>query len=580
MMSTAQNEDTNQQGKTLVLLLHGYAHSPSDLRHVRKVIEDNLNDPVILVPHLPIGLCSLNDPNISVREQLAEIDKHWEQQKYERIILVGHSCGALLVRKLYLCACGENADAPLESSLSGQKRRDWAEKVDRIILLAGINRGWSISHHTSLLRAIVMKLGIIVGHLLQFITGRRLLIFTIRRGAPFITQLRIQWLSMQRHASEKKVGKALVIQLLGSIDDLVAPEDNIDLATGQNFVYVHTPYSGHETIVEMDDSKYGRMRAEKFTQALTLPAEHLEEINISPVDLMPQRPDEEVTDVVFVIHGIRDKGFWTHKIALCAKMLGNASASPNGKRKIATETSTYGYFAMLPFILPTRRRAKVEWFMDQYTEDLALFPNASFSFVGHSNGTYLVAKALKEYPACHFKHIVFAGSVVRTDYDWANLLRTQRVEAVLNYVATADWVVACFSNAFQKLGWQDLGSAGHDGFKKSQPDVERLYEIEYVKGQHSAALSEENWDAIAHFIVNGKLREEDYSTTQHPHLITRKPSLPVAILGKATPLILLPLLAVVIGIGYLLLTYIPNPYIKTVAFVLYLWAIWRVITRV
>ncbi len=68
------------------------------------------------------------------------------------------------------------------------------------------------------------------------------------------------------------------------------------------------------------------------------------------------------------------------------------------------------------------RRSKVEWLMDQYTENLALYPNADFSFVGHSNGTYLLAKALLEYPACKFKNVVFAGSVVNKNYDWGTLV--------------------------------------------------------------------------------------------------------------------------------------------------------------
>ena len=107
--------------------------------------------------------------------------------------------------------------------------------------------------------------------------------------------------------------------------------------------------------------------------------------------------------------------------------------------------------------------------MDQYAEALAKYPNAKgrFHYIGHSNGTYLVARALKEYPCCRFKHIAFAGSVVHKKYDWTHFMSSQ-VEAVANYVATTDWVVALFPKALQIMRLQDLGSAGFDGFYDSQ----------------------------------------------------------------------------------------------------------------
>ena len=57
--------------------------------------------------------------------------------------------------------------------------------------------------------------------------------------------------------------------------------------------------------------------------------------------------------------------------------------------------------------------------MDQYTQNLAKYPNSDgrISYIGHSNGTYILASALDRYPSLRVNQIVFAGSVVRTDYD-------------------------------------------------------------------------------------------------------------------------------------------------------------------
>ena len=191
-------------------------------------------------------------------------------------------------------------------------------------------------------------------------------------------------------------------------------------------------------------------------------------------------------------------------------------------------TASYGYLAMLPFTLPWVRRRKVEWLMDRYTEAKAQYPNADLSYVGHSNGTYLAAAALQNYPAARFKRIVFAGSVVPRDYDWASLCgtsgaktETPRVEAVLNYVASADWVVALFPKGFEPFRrWMGLGSAGHSGFDQfRRKTTDALQEVHYVRGAHGAGVEESQWDDIAHFIVNGRLQsphdqDKDYAKRQ------------------------------------------------------------------
>jgi pimeloyl-ACP methyl ester carboxylesterase len=224
---------------------------------------------------------------------------------------------------------------------------------------------------------------------------------------------------------------------------------------------------------------------------------------VIPSDDAATKPDPLVTDVVFVIHGIRDEGFWTHKIARKVRALGERDREEREKlgkppRKWATETSSYGYFAMLPFLLPFKRRHKVEWMMDQYAEALARYPSATFHYVGHSHGTYLLAKALKLYPSCRFGRVVFAGSVVACGYEWNTAVNRRQVEHVLNFVATTDWVVAFFPKLFEFVPIQDLGSAGHDGFRPYPQNG--ITQFTFVRGGHSAAIKEELWNTIAEFV--------------------------------------------------------------------------------
>ena len=160
------------------------------------------------------------------------------------------------------------------------------------------------------------------------------------------------------------------------------------------------------------DGTFGAERRARFIHVLKsdkntliktqIPAEDL-------VDTLPDEPDQTIKHVAFVVHGIRDDGYWTRKIA--QKIQERASSGGAEPAKWRCETSSYGYFAMLPFVMPWVRRQKVEWLMDKYVDVKARFPNSEFSYIGHSNGTYLVARALEDYPAARFRNVLFAGAL-------------------------------------------------------------------------------------------------------------------------------------------------------------------------
>ncbi len=473
---------TVKDADTLVVLCHGYTLDPSSLQTVADVVRNLIPSSDILGPdlHVKNPFCTTN-PDRVVEALTTRIELAWKERgEYQRVILVGHSFGALIARKAYA-----------EGLLSGAV---WAQRVERIILLAAMNRGWEFSHHLTIPTFLAWKVGSAIGRIQEY-CGRKPLIFSIRRGGRFITGLQLLWLKMEQEGFSRGERPATTIQLLGSTDDIVAPEDNVDLVTGGNFVYLDVPHSAHADIVEMDDSTFGKGRRAVFSEALVEDSESLRRRSIHPADSMGEAPRFDVTDVVFVLHGIRDVGYWTHKIA---RMVQREGASAN--RIFATVTASYGYFPMLPFLLPSRRRQKVQWLVDQYVAAKARYPRAEFSFVGHSHGTYLLARALQDYSDLSFKRVVFAGSVVLCQYPWPQQISRGRVSEILNYVADADWVVAFFPKLFQLLRLQDLGAAGHDGFYSSDPS---LLQVEYLRGQHSAALIEDNWRAIAHYIVHG-----------------------------------------------------------------------------
>lgn len=593
-MNSTNTESTIGTG-TLVVLLHAFAQNKERLAALCEATQKRWPDAKLLTPDLDLFLWSTVDPNEIVLKVLGEIDKKVEEARdadapIQNIVLIGHSMGALLARKVYVVACGENRVAPFEKEFHLSKSpsangliqpRKWARSVSRLILFAGTNRGWRITHHLSLGKAALWWFGSAAAHLLHMVTEKTFVIATARQGAEFITQLRIQWIRMrQEHErkGDKSPGGALTIQLLGSRDDMVAPEDNIDLVSGGDFIYLDVPYSGHSDVIELNDSARGAGRRNVFEKALCKSKVELQKIAVLPSDDAFASPSKDVERVAFVIHGIRDSGHWTNKIA---RRIKQRQTAPNAAHW-ATETSSYGYFPMLPFIFPWYRRKKVEWLMDQYTEALARYPNATFSYVGHSNGTYLLAEALKLYPCCSFHNVVFAGSVVRRNYDWAKPLDSTppRINAVLNFISTTDWVVAFFPKFFELIRIQDLGSAGHDGFDIVGKHP-RVHQITYANGGHGAAIEEPLWDVIADFVHDG---------TINPGCVDRiatARSTWVAVLGRFPPIIWSGI-AVLIWFGWWLTASIiasvvpPGSanFVTGFALAAYLLAIWLLATRI
>jgi pimeloyl-ACP methyl ester carboxylesterase len=449
-----------------------------------------------------------------VAELTEAIDRLYDARQddpYQSITLVGHSVGAVFARKISIIAHGEQHDAdghvpaPFETRLAAFRgKRVWAASLRRIVLLAGMNRGWTADSGGSWSANFIRGVWQAFGEL----SGGKYTIFALRRGAPFLVQTRLQWLALMNPDYGGRPPMT-VVQLLGTVDDVVAPEDSIDFAidgvnnTGNvsTYNYLEVRHSGHSDVVDMSESGTDataaarNARRTQFKRAFAASPDELSKYRIDRAqmeDTLPPPPDPSVKNMVFVVHGIRDKGFWTKKIARTIK-------AEAGEERFESWTESYGYFAMLPFLLRSVRQRKVEWLMDRYCEARARYPNAAFHYVGHSNGTYLAAKALLDYPAARFSRIVFAGSVVRRKYDWGSLIAAKRVDKVLNYVATCDWVVALFPKGVQLLRFFDLGSAGHDGF-----DDKAVHQIHYIEGDHGAGHKESMWGDTARFIVHGK----------------------------------------------------------------------------
>lgn len=534
-MTTPSPSDQQGSKKTLVVVLHGWRSSPAKLHDVRLAIEQSVaGEKMILVPALPYqALFSFERAAAVVSDIIQLIDSQVSEHGFNDIILVGHSLGSVVARRVFLVAHGTPVDFQNEEELKNIPAKPWAKDVSRIVMIATFNRGWQISERLGWLYGIYFNVIGLLGHLLS-IGSAVPTVFDIRLGAPFIVQTRLHWLAHRRE--QRRLGDdgsdPIVIQLIGTQDDLISPFDQVDIAVDgtftanderdtkrQRYFFLEMPHTAHTDAIVFTkkrprDPSWCDARRELFMDALIKPASDLHEIAVDPALLVDQVPPQDLKakSVVFVIHGIRDDGFWTHRIAERIRQTDGALKVFRGW------TPSYGYFAMMPFLLPWIRRQKVEWFMDQYVSAKAQYPKAEdFHYVGHSNGTFLAAGALADYPALKLGRVYFAGSVVRRDYDWNKVLARGAISQFLNVMASRDWVVALLPKSVEYLKDVDLGGAGFDGFEQanSTPDIRQL--SKFAKGGHGAGVSEKYWQMIADFIVAGTIPSEGDQEGLVPH---------------------------------------------------------------
>ena len=615
---------------TLAVVLHTYWKTSENVADVKDAVQKEFGQVNVDIYSPTLPYSDPLDPTGAdeiVLRLVADLDEIWSKKPggYGKVVFIGHSLGGIILRRVFLVGSLNPPDYDKEfkrrdelyqkvldlrksqPNLKGLPDEkilpcDWAPKVERLILLASWDKGWSVSPRTSWYYSIGLNALGVVGRLLELFGirseieansdraspdgARRMTIIgalpslqlartmlDMRQGARFIVQTRLLWMAYRRWhnsdfrekynehklgatlddpADRKKDGKPLtvnllVVQIVGSQDDFVSPQDQVDKDVeaaawteadtpdgNRRYYLLEMSESDHGGVVDFSN-KLGRTsgilskpivesatvlatRAKVFQDALTLPPVQLSAQSINPLLIFDQQEpsDPLVEDVVFVMHGIRDDGYWTHRVAAAIKEEAEKARKPeNALEKIKfypSWTRTYGYFAMLPFVLPWIRSSKVEWFMDNYVSVKAAYPAARLHFVGHSNGTYIGAYALNDYPGARFDKMYFAGCVVHPQYDWLDKHKNKQVVSFHNARGGEDWVVALLPKSLEYF--TDLGGAGFDGFDETATnengeqtwpnDSNFTQSKEFATGGHGGAIGEKHWPEIAKFIVSGE----------------------------------------------------------------------------
>lgn len=366
-------------------------------------------------------------------------------------------------------------------AVAGGLSQSWAARVDRMVLFAPLNRGVDIGGG---------------GHTYGLL-GRTWA--DMLRGSAFVTETRVAWVNWFSTDSQRRpVGLTppRVVQVWGTDDTrLWSESDNADLSAFTTPTLVRFAGVDNLNVVRLEApfaadpvARWQLLRPHLLGDA--------QEAEAAPRLYRPRR-------LLFVARGIRDASFagWTSELR---------------KRAVAfygegnVEVIEYGWFSAAHFARPDQRRKLVSAFRDLYSQRLAENPLTEFDFIGHSNGTYMLAHALAESPSIRFRHVVLAAPVLPTDFDWATLFERGQVQKLRYDAASGDWAVAVLCQALRALGQTDVGRAGVVGFGEGNPADSRLQMVAWHSGSHDAALQfepggvQDNLQHLLQFAALGK----------------------------------------------------------------------------
>ena len=196
-----------------VVALHGCTWTPwrrhTQLEHVVAATRECCRGADILTPLVPIEFWSLQDADLLIEELIDLIDGVWQERvtrgrAYRRVILIGFSFGSVLVRQLFCRAAGARMDGRVDETHA----RPWIDAVERVVQIAGLNRGWTVDSPVTRIASLSNRIGTAIGLLLPW----KPTLFAIRRGAPFLTRTRLQWQALKRSQHPPP----LTVQLLGT----------------------------------------------------------------------------------------------------------------------------------------------------------------------------------------------------------------------------------------------------------------------------------------------------------------------------------------------------------------------------
>lgn len=219
-----------------------------------------------------------------------------------------------------------------------------------------------------------------------------------------------------------------------------------------------------------------------------------EPLTIEQSHVEGSRRESEIRELIFVIHGIRDRARWQSRVKRLLEEIDGVKVIP----------IRYGYFDLLRFWFPfwTRRgpieRTRVEIQIGRNT-----YRAERYSIIAHSFGTYAVSQVISDTRDLVLHRLVLCGSILDRAYPW-ELIKGRITDRIVNDYGTRDiWPLMA-----RKLSW-GYGDTGRYGFggalvqdrshnlRHSDFFDEAFVETYWKPLFESSAFIESHWEELA-----------------------------------------------------------------------------------
>lgn len=161
--------------------------------------------------------------------------------------------------------------------------------------------------------------------------------------------------------------------------------------------------------------------------------------------------DERGATVLILLHGIQTDGAWQQLVKSELQSIKWLNVIPLG----------YDCVAPWQLVGPFRKKP-INIIQGEIEAIRAREPDAKLMLIAHSFGSYITSNILKNCPEIIFDRIIFCGSIVSRNFDWANHAKKMQAGSVLNDVGTKDvWPIIATCTTF------GYGASGFLGFQKS-----------------------------------------------------------------------------------------------------------------
>jgi pimeloyl-ACP methyl ester carboxylesterase len=390
-------------------------------------------------------LSNADPEDISIQLTQTIEDRHRERG-YQSVYLLGHSIGALLIRRTILIG--------YESDFT------WIRRIRRLVILAGTNRGYVPALPTDKMGALVISFfGLPISRL----------IMSCLRGAPWVTALRMEWL--RRFNPEASAKQPPTVQFYGTLDRVVALDDASEINRFDNACFIQLEAVTHEGFAAIRDKAHTHYQRIRNALVHELPA--------------TVKPRTEKRDhLVFLIHGICDFAEWQDALEYEIESL---------EKNIVVIPVQYGYFTILQFLIPHQQRRAIRVFVDKYVQEVSKSPQATIAVAAHSNGTLVFERAVRENRFLKVDRAYLAGSILPSKIQWDQPPYCDQVKQIRNITATRDWPVGILVNSLRWI-YRSFGTAGFHGFKNKKLN----YSLE---GAHDVALQPHHRGEVAKYLV-------------------------------------------------------------------------------